>query len=139
MARRRSAGNYFKFRWMITPDIIRIIYVLGMIFLFLLNIILVIGAIVTLVMFSSEIGMDSGMLIGAVVGTIIVGLILMILTNLLFRMYCEQIILFFSMHEILEDISINTEPPEKGPSKQKKSRSTGAKKLESEWADEDDD
>lgn len=139
MASRRSIGNYFRFRWMITPDILRIIYVLGTIFLILLNIALVIGSIIALVIFTSEIGLDTAPMIAAIIGIIILGLILLLITNLLFRMYCEQIILFFSMHEIMEDISMNTEPAGKMAVKGKKMKKKSGRKVELDWSDDDDD
>lgn len=139
MASRRSIGNYFRFRWMITPDILRIIYVLGTIFLFVLNIALVIGSIIALIVFTSEIELETAQIIVAVIGIIIVGLILLLITNLLFRMYCEQIILFFSMHEIMEDISMNTEPAGKMAVKGKKMKKKSGRKVELDWSDDDDD
>ena len=96
---RRSFGNFFAFRWMITPDIIKILYVLGLI---LLNLSLLGGFIAGCIsMFMMDTGLETWVLIVIIVVAFIVGIIIWILSNLGFRMMCEQIILFFSIHETL--------------------------------------
>ena len=124
---------------MITPDILRIIYVLGTIIITLLNVALVIGGIASIIIYQSYLEMDTVILVTAIIGIIIIGLILLLLINLLFRMYCEQIILFFSMHEILEDISENTGSPGKKTMKGSKKGKTTTRKVELDWNDDDDD
>jgi hypothetical protein len=134
---RRTFVNYLKFRWMITPDLIKLLYVLGTILLILTNIALVIGSIAALTIFSSDLGLDTGLRVGVIVGIIIIGLILILVTSLLFRMFCEQIILFFSIHEIIEDISLNTGSAGKRKMKKIKPGKRKKGKVEIGWSDDD--
>ncbi len=101
---RRSFVNFFAFRWMITPDIIKILYVLVLIFGNLSLLGAVIAGAVGAFFYSQATGLDTLIMVAIIVCDIIAGIIISILGNLAFRMFCEQIILFFSIHEILSSI-----------------------------------
>jgi len=104
---KRSFGNFFSFKWMITPDIIRIVYVLVLI---LQNLSLLGGYVVGLIMLImsyEDMGLSSTMLIVIIAVGTIASLITSLIMNLLWRMFCEQIILFFSIHETLVSIEEN--------------------------------
>jgi len=81
--------GFFSFRTMITPTIIKVLYVLGIIALIIVGIVMIVeGA-------NSYYGSNNEVLIGF--GIIILG-------NLLWRIICEGIILMFSIHERLGSI-----------------------------------
>ena len=85
----KEEGGFFSFRTMITPIIIKVLYVLGIIALIIVGIVIIVeGA-------NSYYGSDNEVLIG--LGIIILG-------NLLWRILCEGIILMFSIHERLGSI-----------------------------------
>lgn len=111
---KRSFGNFFSFKWMITPDIIRIVYVIGLI---LQNLSLLggyIAGLIMIIMSYEDMGLSSTMLIVIIVVGTIASLILSLIMNLLWRMFCEQIILFFSIHETLVSIEdVNRQTSEK--------------------------
>ena len=100
---KRSFGNYFAFRWMITPDIIRIAYVLGMIILNLAFLGSFIAGSIFLYTYLTN-SMDTLYVVLIILGAAVVSLIMSFLVNILFRMFCEQIILFFSIHETLVSV-----------------------------------
>ena len=72
-------NDFFSFREMVSMQIIKIVYILGMIFI-------TIGGIIT---------MFDNFLIG--LGAIVLG-------NLIWRLICESSILLFSIHDILGSI-----------------------------------
>ena len=85
----KEEGGFFSFRTMITPTIIKVLYVLGIIALIIVGIVMIVeGA-------NSYYGSNNEVLIGF--GIIILG-------NLLWRIICEGIILMFSIHERLGSI-----------------------------------
>ena len=96
---KRSLGNFFAFRWMITPDIIKILYILGMILLNLSLLGSFIAGVVSFIMVDT--GLDTLYIVLIIAGAAVVGIIIAIVFNLMLRMMCEQIILFFSIHETL--------------------------------------
>ena len=102
--RRRSVRNYFNFHWMITPDIIKAVHILGIIGLNLLMIGGTIGGIAALIYFQNDLNMEAGLLVLACVGAFLIGLLIGILVNLWWRVILEQAILFFSIHEVLSSI-----------------------------------
>ncbi|MDG6224787.1 MAG: DUF4282 domain-containing protein [Candidatus Thermoplasmatota archaeon] len=104
MARRRTFGNFFTFRWMITPGIIRIFYVIGLILDNLLLLAATIGGIAAMIIIGRDLELDTLIIVGSIVGILVLSLITFIIMNLLWRMFCEQIILFFSLHEMLSTI-----------------------------------
>ena len=104
MARRRTFGNFFTFRWMITPGVIRIFYVIGLILDNLLLMAATIGGMVAMILLGGEFDLDMLIIIVSIVGILVLSLITFIIMNLLWRMFCEQIILFFSVHEMLSTI-----------------------------------
>jgi len=101
LARKRTLGNYFSFRYMITPDIIKIIHVIGII---ILNLTMLGGFIFGIYMlFSQDLGLEGYtaiVLIGGVLGSIVVFFIV----NIIWRMFCEWLILFFSMPEMVSTL-----------------------------------
>ncbi len=125
MARKRTFGNFFSFRWMITPDIIKIIYVLNLILFNILNILITFSVIAAVVMFWDEIGLDTTWEIVTIVVWVIWRLIWWFTANILLRMYYELIILPFSIHEMVSTVEgemreMNRKtpsPPKPAPSK----------------------
>ncbi|MGE5693368.1 MAG: DUF4282 domain-containing protein [Candidatus Zixiibacteriota bacterium] len=89
VVRRNEGGGYFAFRKMVSFSLIKIIYALGMIGMTIAGIFLLIP--------SAQNRNDSG-------GKFLIGLVLIILGNLVWRIICETWILLFSMHEILGSI-----------------------------------
>ena len=101
MVRKRTLGNYFSFRYMITPDIMKIVHVIGLI---ILNLAMLGGFVFGIyALFSMDLGLEDYtvfILIGGVLGSIIV----FFFVNIEWRMLCEWLILFFSMHEMLSTV-----------------------------------
>jgi Domain of unknown function (DUF4282) len=101
MSRKRTLGNYFSFRYMITPDIMKIVHVIGLI---ILNLAMLGGFVVGIyALFSQDLGLDDYtvlILIGGILGSIVV----FFWVNIEWRMICEWLILFFSMHEMLSTV-----------------------------------
>jgi len=88
-----SGGGYFSFRTMITPIIVKLLYVIGMIAI-------TIEGFVT--MFSRRgISYFRYYISG---GGFWEGLLVIVVGNLIWRVVCEVIILLFSIHEILASI-----------------------------------
>ena len=77
-------SEFFSFRTMITPAIIKVLYVLGVIALIIVGIVMMVNSYY-----------DYGLFIG--LGIIVLG-------NILWRLICEGTILMFSVHEILGSI-----------------------------------
>ena len=75
----RGGGSFLSFRAMVTPHVIRVLYYFGA---------LVITVAGIFSMFSNP----------------FIGVAVIAVGNLLWRMFCEAIILFFSMHDILASI-----------------------------------
>jgi cellulose synthase/poly-beta-1,6-N-acetylglucosamine synthase-like glycosyltransferase len=75
--------GFFSFRTMISTTLIRIIYVLGMIGLTIIGIVIIVRA--------TSLG-------------ILLGIAVIIFGNLLWRIVCEELILLFSIHNILSSI-----------------------------------
>ncbi|MFW3145696.1 MAG: DUF4282 domain-containing protein [Thermoplasmatota archaeon] len=104
MANQRNFKNYFSFRWLITPGIIRVIHVIGIIVLNLLLLGGFVGSIILVVMGSSAIDLEGGYLALGIVVIILGGIVSFFLVNIGWRMICEQAILFFSLHEITASV-----------------------------------
>jgi drug/metabolite transporter superfamily protein YnfA len=85
-----TAAGYFSFQMMISPAIIRFVYVVGAIALVVYGLVVISAA-------AKEPG--SGLGSGAY------GMLLIIVGNLLWRVLCEQAILMFRMHEELTSIN----------------------------------
>lgn len=102
MARKRTFGNYFSFKYMITPDIIKIIHVIGII---IINLALIGGLIVGIFfLFSADWDLEGYMMALLVIGGILGSIIVFFIANIEWRMFCEWLILFFSMHEMLSTV-----------------------------------
>lgn len=91
--KREEEGGFFSFRTMITPVIIKILYVLGAIALIIVGIVMISDNL------NSRYGSDEEVWIGF--GLIILG-------NLIWRIICEGIILMFNIHERLTSIDKKT-------------------------------
>ncbi|MFX0145827.1 MAG: DUF4282 domain-containing protein [Candidatus Hodarchaeota archaeon] len=94
-------GGFFSFRTMISPTVIKIIYVLGMLGL-------TIGGIVMI-----KVGLDVGLSAGelnifgrqiAYNKQVLMGIVLIVLGNFLWRLFCEAWILLFGISSILGSI-----------------------------------
>lgn len=107
---KRSFGNFFAFKWMITPDIIRVVYVLGLILNNLSLLGSYIGGLIMVIISYEDWGLSTTLLIVVIVVGTIASIIVSIIMNLLWRMFCEQIILFFSIHETLVSIEDLNKP-----------------------------
>jgi hypothetical protein len=81
--------DFLRFRRMITPAIIQIVFWIGVVFCAIMGI----GGIV-------QGGMQS-----------VVGLLTLVLGPFVVRIYCELVILFFRINETLTDIKNNTGRP----------------------------
>lgn len=75
-------NDFFSFREMVSMQIIKIVYILGMIFI-------TIGGII------------------ALFDNFLIGLVAIVLGNLIWRLVCESAILLFSIHDILGSIETN--------------------------------
>ena len=83
-------GSFFSFDRMITPTIIKIVFWIGLVLSILVGLILLIA--------------------GGSSGARLVGLIYLLIGPLLWRIYCEILIVIFKMHESLVAIERNTAP-----------------------------
>ncbi len=83
-------NDFFGFKTMVSTIIVKVVYILGVFNLFL-------GGIVA-IFIPEEYGMPHNILIG--IGIIVIG-------NLAWRLLCEGIILIFSIHESLQSIEKN--------------------------------
>jgi hypothetical protein len=84
--------DFLKFRKMITPAIIQILFWVGVV-------VTVIGSLVTM---ATSFGRYGGG-----VGTFLAGLLMLVLGPVVVRIYCELLILFFRMNETLTEIKDN--------------------------------
>ena len=85
-----SWGDYFSFRRMITLQVIQVVY-------FIVAGLITLGGLAAL--FSGD-----GMMAGLIPGGAFMGLILLIFANILWRMWCELIIVFFRINSTVSDI-----------------------------------
>ncbi|MCK5772955.1 MAG: DUF4282 domain-containing protein [Thermoplasmata archaeon] len=108
MAKKRTIGNYLGFRWLITPTIIKILHVLGLIILNLGMLGSFIVGLIVLIAGSTQVDLEGSIKILAIVGFVIVSFIMFFLVNILWRMACENVILFFSIHEMISGIERTT-------------------------------
>lgn len=81
-------NDFFSFRTMITPTLIRAIFILGLIFL----------------LFTALLAPFQGNFFEGIA----VSLMILIFGPLLLRVYCELMIVAFSIHECLQDIRKNS-------------------------------
>lgn len=83
-------SDYFAFRKMITPALIKALYVIGALSI----------SVVGLITFFTKSG-DKTLGIN---GGPLIGILLLVVGNLVWRVYCELVIIFFSIHERLVGI-----------------------------------
>ena len=100
-------GGFFSFRTLISPIVIKIIYVLGMLALTIGGIVMIMTGLGVmdlgaekLNIFSRQIFFNKQILIGIGIGLIVLG-------NIGWRLFCESWILIFRMRDILGSIEIN--------------------------------
>ena len=84
--------DFLKFRKMITPAIIQILFWVGVA-------VTVIGSLVTMAVSFGR--------YGGGIGTFLGGLLMLVLGPVVVRIYCELLILFFRMNETLTEIKNN--------------------------------
>ena len=84
--------DFLKFRKMITPAIIQILFWVGVA-------VTVIGSLATMAMSFGR--------YGGGIGTFLGGLLMLVLGPVVVRIYCELLILFFRMNETLTEIKNN--------------------------------
>jgi hypothetical protein len=102
LARKRTFGNYFSFKYMITPDIIKIIHVIGLI---ILNLALLGGLVAGIIfLFSQDLDLEGYMMALVIVGAVVGAILAFFIVNIEWRIICETMILFFSMHEMLSTV-----------------------------------
>jgi len=104
MVKKRTFGNFFSFRWMITPDIIKVIYVLELILFNLMNIALSLSVIAAIIILWDYTGLETLWMIVAIVVWVILRLIWWVISNILLRMFFELVILPFSIHEMVSSV-----------------------------------
>lgn len=104
MAKKRTFGNFFSFRWMITPDLIKIIYVLELILFNLTNIAITLSTIAAILILWDYTGLETTWMIVSIVVWIIWRLIWWVISNILLRMFFELVILPFSLHEMVSTV-----------------------------------
>lgn len=100
MSKTKGIGAYFSFRKLITPGIVRTIHVIGLILINLSLLVGFVGGIIVAVTGTLAFDLEGGMLVVGIIVWIIASIITFIIVNLLWRIFCEQGILFFSIHEI---------------------------------------
>lgn len=88
-------GDFFSFRKMITLQVIRIVYA-------------VVAVLITLVGFTAL--FFGGALSGLMPGGAFTGVVILILGNILWRIWCELIIVFFRINSTLNNVDDNTKP-----------------------------
>ena len=84
--------DFLKFRKMITPAIIQILFWVGVA-------VTIIGSLVTMAVSFGR--------YGGGIGTFLGGLLMLVLGPVVVRIYCELLILFFRMNETLTEIKNN--------------------------------
>ncbi len=89
-------SDFLNFRKLITPTIVKVIYALGAVLMTASLLITGIGMVVS----ESARTLPGGYSILGFFGIIV----LILISNLVWRMYCEFIIIFFGIHETLQDI-----------------------------------
>jgi hypothetical protein len=108
-----SVGDFFAFRKMISPDLIRFAYVLGVIIITVYGLAIMFGQVGPPARYGYGIdhsftGITYGLAyIEAPAGdyrSFFFGLLIVVLGNLIWRVVCESWILFFSMHEVLRSV-----------------------------------
>ncbi len=104
MVKKRTFGNFFSFRWMITPDIIKVIYVLELILFNLTNIALSLSVIAAIIILWDYTGLETLWMIVSIVVWVILRLIWWVISNILLRMFFELVILPFSIHEMVSTV-----------------------------------
>jgi len=104
MVKKRTFGNFFSFRWMITPDIIKVIYVLELILFNLMNIALSLSVIAAIIILWDYTGLETLWMIVAIVVWVLLRLIWWVISNILLRMFFELVILPFSIHEMVSTV-----------------------------------
>lgn len=100
MSNQRGFKAYFSFRWLITPGIIRVIHVIGLIIINLALFAGFVGGVIFAVAGEGELELEGGYIALGILIWIILGIVNFIVVNLVWRIICEQGILFFSIHEI---------------------------------------
>lgn len=92
-------GDFFSFKTLITLKFIQIIYIIVAIFITLTSLVM---------MFGSSLMPFGG---GFMAGGVLMGLLYLIVGNLLWRIWCEIIIIFFRMNKTLGEINEKTSIP----------------------------
>lgn len=118
---------------MITPDIMKIVHVVGLI---LINLAMLGGFVVGIIyLFSADLGLDGTMTALVLVGGILGAIVVFFWVNIEWRMLCEWLILFFSMHEMLSTV----EGELKEVNREVKDRHISEDDEEEEEEDDDED
>ena len=81
-------ADFFTFRMFITRPFIKVIYVLGALAITIVSI---------LMMFSKASTYSGG-------SPVVTGLLMLVLGNLMWRIWCEAAIIFFSMYDVLKSV-----------------------------------
>jgi len=90
-----EADSFLSFRTMISPKLIIFLYLLGAIGITIAGVIVIIGALTTRQVWGGTAISWSGVLRG--IGILVLG-------NLLWRVFCEGLILLFNIHDLLDSI-----------------------------------
>ena len=95
--------EFLTFRRMITPVIIQILFWLGVVGCVITGIVFIITGFITFVADTD--------LLGAALLQFVMGIVYVIIGPFIVRVYCEILILFFRIHETLNEIKDNTVKP----------------------------
>ncbi len=95
-----ESKDFFSFRKLITPSIIKFVYIIGMIIIIIFGIV---------VMFSGLPRSSYGYYrdTGVTAAQIFIGILIIFVGNFLWRVLCENIIVIFNIHDILNEIAEN--------------------------------
>jgi len=88
-------NDFFSFKRMVSKDLIKIAYIIGLIAISLSGILAMVGGS----QLDRKIGSD-----GLGVMGVLIGLAILIFGNLIWRVFCERIIIWYSINDTLTDI-----------------------------------
>ncbi len=97
---RFSWGDFFGFQFMVTPVLIRAIYLVGVVLIAIISVLIVLGTPVTVVT-NGETTSSGG---AGVLGAVLLGVVYFLVAQLLWRVWMELLIVIFRIYGTLRDI-----------------------------------
>jgi hypothetical protein len=107
---RFSWGDYFAFRTMITPTLIRIIYLIGVVVITAVAILLVLGTPTTTCVIDSTGTSSCTSTGGGPIAAVLIGIVAFILGQLYWRVITELLFVIFGIHESVRTIERRGQP-----------------------------